>query len=78
MYGTWPEPQMNYRWQQGQMPFSPTPGFPQPGFPTRYDPWGAAVLTPEQELNFLKAESEQLDDELAAIEKRIKELEGKK
>lgn len=78
MYGTWPTPQMNYAWQQGQIPFSPMPGFPQPGFPTPYDPWGAAEMTPEQELNYLKAEAEQLDDEHAAIENRIKELEGEK
>ena len=78
MYGTWPTPRMNYAWQQGQIPFSPTPGFPQPGFPTPYDPWGAAELTPDEELNFLKAETEQLEDELSAIEERIKELEGEK
>lgn len=74
--GTWPTSQMNYAWQQGQVPFSPMPGFPQPGYPNPYDPWGAAPLTPEQELNILKAEAEQLEDELAGIEKRIKELEG--
>lgn len=78
MYGTWPTPQMDYAWQQGQVPFSPMPGFPRPGFPTPYDPWGAAELTPEEELNFLKAEAEQLEDELAGIEERIKELEGAK
>jgi len=78
MYGTWPTPQMNYAWEQGQVPFAPMPGFPMPGFPTPYDPWGAAVLTPEEELNFLKAEAEQLEDELSSIEKRIKELEGEK
>jgi len=78
MYGTWPTPQMNYAWQQGQIPFSPMPGFPQPGFQTPYDPWGAAELTPEQELNILKSEAEQLEDELDGIEKRIKELEGEK
>lgn len=78
MHGTWPTPQMNYAWQQGQIPFSPMAGFPLPGFGTPYDPWGAAEMTPEQELNFLKAEAEQLEDQLAGIEKRIKELEGKK
>lgn len=77
-HGTWPTPQMNYAWQQGQMPYSPMPGFPQSGFRTPYDPWGAVELTPEQELNFLKSEAEQLDDELSGIEKRIKELEGEK
>lgn len=76
MYGTWPTPQMDYYWQQGQVPFSPPPGFPLPGFQTPYDPWGAAKLTPEEELNFLKAEAEQLEDELYGIEKRIKELQG--
>lgn len=74
LYGTWPTPQMHYAWQQGQIPFSPMPGFPQPGFPTPYDPWGASKLTPEQELNILKAEAEQLEEELASIEKRIEEL----
>jgi len=78
MYGTWPTPQMNYAWEQGQVPFSPAPGFPQPGFPTPYDPWGAAELTPEEELNFLKAEAEQLEDALSGIEERIKELKGEK
>lgn len=76
LHGIWPTPQMDDLWQQGQIPYSTWPGFPQPGFPTPYDPWGAAELTPEQELNILKAEAEQLEDELAGIEKRIKELEG--
>lgn len=78
MYGSWPTPQMNYAWQQGQIPLSPMPGYPMPGFPTPYDPWGAAQLTPEQELNTLKAEAEVLEDELEGIKKRIKELEGEK
>ena len=78
MYGTWPTSQMNYAWQQGQIPFSHTPGFPQPGFPTLHDPWGAMELTPKEKLIFLKAETEQIEDELAGIEKRIKELEGEK
>ncbi|KPJ69898.1 hypothetical protein AMJ44_01715 [candidate division WOR-1 bacterium DG_54_3] len=77
MYGTWPTPQMDYYWQQGQVPFSPTPGFPMPGFPSPYDPWGAAQLTPEEELNILNAEAEQLEDELYGIEERIKEIKGK-
>ena len=77
-YGTWPTPQMNYAWQQGQIPYHPMPGFPQPGFPAFYDPWGPAELTPEQEVNLLKAEAELLDDELSGLEQRIKELEGKK
>lgn len=76
MSGTWPTPQMNYAWQQGQIPSQPMAGFPQPGFATPYDPWGAAPLTPEQELDMLKAQAEQYEDELSAIEKRIKELEN--
>lgn len=76
MYGTWPTPQMDYYWQQGQFPFSPPGPFPFQGFPTPYDPWGATEITPEEELNMLKAEAEQLEDELAGIERRIKELEG--
>lgn len=78
MHGTWPTHQMEYAWQQGQIPFSPGPDYAPPGFPTPYDPWGAAELTTEEELNFLKAEAEQLEDMLFGIEKRIKELEGKK
>jgi hypothetical protein len=46
-----------------------------PGFATPFDPWGAAEVTPEQELQFLKAEARQVQDELKAIEKRIQELE---
>ena len=49
-----------------------------PGFSSLYDPWGIAVLTPEEELNFMKIEAEQLEDQLYLIEKRIKELEDKK
>lgn len=78
MYGTWPTPQMNYTWQRDQFPFPPAPGFSLPGFTSPYDPWGAAVLTPEDELNFLCWEAEQLEDELDALEERIKELEGEK
>ena len=78
MYGTWPTPQMNYAWQTGQVPFSPASGFPYPGFQTPFDPWGAAELTPEEELNFLKAEAELVEDELSALEERIRELEGEK
>ena len=76
MHGTWPTPQMNYAWEQGQVPFAPMPGFPMSGFPTPYDPWGAVQLTPEEELKFLNAEAEQLEDELSAIEERIKKLQG--
>ena len=52
-------------------------GFWRPGFVAPYDPWGAAELTPEQELDFLKAEAQQVRDELTAIEERIQELERK-
>ena len=54
------------------------PYSPIPGFRSLDDPWGAAKLTPENKLNLFKAEAEQLEDELAGIEKRIKELEGEK
>jgi hypothetical protein len=75
MQGMWPTPQMNDAWGQGRIPSSPSPGFPMPGFTTPHDPWGAAELTPEQELHFLKAEARQIRDELSAIEKRIQELQ---
>ncbi|MCK4352276.1 DUF5320 domain-containing protein [candidate division WOR-3 bacterium] len=83
MYGTWPTPQMNYSWQAGQIPlrgepYTPTSGFPMTGFPTPYDPWGAAPIAPEQELNMLKGQAEILEDELDGIRQRIKELEGGK
>lgn len=48
-----------------------------PGFSSLYDPWGMAVLSPKEELNFMKIEAEQLEDQLYAIDKRIKELEEK-
>jgi hypothetical protein len=51
---------------------------PIPGFRTPYDPWGAAETTPEQERDILKSEAKMLKDEIAQIEKRIKELEGEK
>ena len=51
---------------------------PIPGFRTPYDPWGAAEITPEKERDILKSESKILKDEIAQIEKRIKELEGEK
>ena len=74
MTGAWPTPQMDIAWQQGQLPHQSVPGFPVPGFATPFDPWGAAELTPEEELAFLKAEAEQIRDELKTIENRIKEL----
>jgi hypothetical protein len=73
--GQWPTPQMDLAWRQGQIPYSQAPGFPMPGFATPYDPWGAAEVTPDQELNLLKAEAQQVRDELQAIEKRIADLE---
>ena len=89
MYGYWPTPQMNALWQSGMIPPTPTygspsstipgttpSGFPMPGFPTPYDPWGAAQITPEQELDILKGQAEMLEDELDGIKARIKELEG--
>lgn len=78
MSGIWPTPQMNYAWQTGQIPFYPESSFAYSGFPTPFDPWGAVELTPEEELNYLKTEAEFIEDELYAIEKRIKELEGEK
>jgi len=78
LYGSWPTAPMNYLWQTGQIPFYSTSGFPMPGFPTPYDPWGAASLTPQQELEMLKRQAELLEDELGEIEKTIKEHEGGK
>jgi hypothetical protein len=51
---------------------------PIPGFRTPYDPWGAAEITPEKERDILKSEAKILREEIAQIEKRIKELEGEK
>jgi hypothetical protein len=51
---------------------------PIPGFRTPYDPWGAAEITAEQEQDILKSEAKILKDEIAQIEKRLKELEGEK
>jgi hypothetical protein len=62
---------------EAQAPFSTDQNTALPGFSSLYDPWGMAVLTPEEELNFMKIEAEQLEDQLYAIEKRIKELEEK-
>jgi hypothetical protein len=49
-----------------------------PGFPTPYDPWGATVLTPEQELAILKEEARELAQELASLEEKIRGEEGGK
>ena len=78
LHGTWPTPQMNYYWQQGQVPASPAQGFPMSGFPTPYDPWGATLLTPKKESEMLKGQAEMLEDELDGIKMRIKELKEKK
>jgi hypothetical protein len=69
---------MNSYWQAGGVPSAQAPGFPMQGFPTPYDPWGAAQLSPQQELDMLKGQAELLDDELAGIRKRIEELEGQR
>jgi hypothetical protein len=75
MTGQWPTPQMQDAWQSGQVPFAPaSSGFPMPGFPTPYDPWGAAQVTPEQELGMLKDQAGMLSDQLKQVDERIKEL----
>lgn len=76
MHGSWPTPQMNYYWQGGQYPPQPVQGVPMTGYSTPYDPWGAAPLTPERELEILKGQAEVLEDELDGIKNRIRELEG--
>jgi len=75
-HGSWPTPQMDYYWQTGQIPYPSVPGFPMAGFPTPFDPWGAAQLTPDQELDMLKGQTEILEDELYSIMRRVEELEG--
>ena len=71
--GRWPTPQMQAWWQgmqggygyQGpyQMPFAPGYGAPQ-------------SANPQDELQFLKEQARQLQEELEAITRRIQELEG--
>ncbi len=78
MSGVWPTEAMNDAWAGGQVPFLPGPGFPMPGFPTPYDPWGAAELTPERELAFLKEEARRLEDMLKGIEERMAGEKGRK
>ena len=46
--------------------------------PYAWDPWGGVEISKDQELQMLKNQSEQLSNELSEMEKRIKELEGKK
>jgi hypothetical protein len=78
LYGTWPTPQMQALWQSGQISgYTPYPGYPMPGFPTPYDPWGMAQITPEQEMNMLKAQAQDLERQLKEIRSRIAELEKK-
>lgn len=78
MTGFWFTPKIKHLWQRGQIPYLFGKGFPMSGFSTFHDPWGVAQLTPEQELEMLKAQAQELKDELEAIEKRIQELGGKK
>ena len=78
MSGAWPTAAMNAAWAQGRVPYPPEPGFPMPGFPTPYDPWGAAALTPEQELDLLREEARALRVELASLDSRISDMESKK
>ena len=78
MTGQWPTPQMQAAWQDGQVPYDGGAGYPMPGFPTPYDPWGAARITPEQELDMLKGQTEILEDQLDGIRRRMKELEKAK
>lgn len=60
-------------------PYPPAEYYPPiPGFRTPYDPWGATEITPAQEKDILKSEAKILKDEIAQIEKRLKELEGEK
>jgi hypothetical protein len=69
---------MQTAWQSGQVPSAGNyPGFPMQGFPTPYDPWGAAQVSPEQELDMLKAQANEMDTQLKQINGRIKELEKK-
>lgn len=76
--GTWPTAPMKAAWARGQVPYPPEPGFPMPGFPTPYDPWGAAALTPEQELDLLRGEARALREELASLDSQISDMESKK
>ena len=76
MYGTWPTPQAQAYWQALQGGQTPYPACP-------YPPWGGlgvspAPYLPEQELDFLKNQSEVLKSQLQAIENRIEELEKEK
>ena len=70
--GHWPTAAMNAAWNSGSIPYPPNTDFHAPGFPTPYDPWGAAVLTPEQELSLLKEEARQIREALDSLEERLK------
>jgi hypothetical protein len=76
--GSWPTAAMREAWARGEKPYPREHGFPMPGFPTPYDPWGATPLTPEQELDFLRVEADNLRAELASVEERIRTMEGHK
>ena len=71
--GNWPTPQMNYLWQTGQIPQVNEPM--NPGFGTPYDPYGAGQISPEQELEILKGQADEHQQELENIRKKITELE---
>jgi len=71
-------PQMNYLWQAGQIPPVAQPNYPPvSGFPTS-NPYGDSQITPEQELESLKGQTEILEDELDGMKKRIEEIESNK
>lgn len=60
-------------------PYPPTEFYPPiPGFRNPYDPWGASEIAPEKEREILKSEAKMLREEIAQVEKRLKELEGEK
>lgn len=70
MYGTWPTPQMQALWQSGQLPLQTGIA----GFPTPYDPWGIAQITPEEELKMLQDQARMLQEQMDQINQRIAEL----
>jgi len=73
MSGQWPTPQAQAYWQAVQADQAPFPAWG-PGA-AGFAPWGAAP-TPEQELEWLKGQSEALQASLDQIGARIKELEN--
>jgi len=76
--GEWPRPQMNKAWEEGNVPFTAAGGFPRPGFPTLFDPWGAAKISPEDMLILLEDQAEKLREALSDVEKRIQAAKGGK